>query len=102
MGVFFAAPDANVASSASKLSCLSVTAEPTPPTRRSYARDATTETTQTHTHRYAVDATIADAGPRQSGRRKKKSGSMSATVAVGGTLPAWSHFIMPSGLFAYL
>ena len=59
MGVFFAAPDANVASSASKLSC-------------------------------------------HSGRRKKKSGSMSATVAVGGTLPAWSHFIMPSGLFAYL
>ena len=93
MGVFFAAPDANVASSASKLSCLSVTAEPAPPTRRLYAR---------RDHRYAVDATIADAGPRQSGRRKKKSGSMSATVAVGGTLPAWSHFIMPSGLFAYL
>ena len=27
---------------------------------------------------------------------------LEATVAVGGTLPAWSHFIMPSGLFAYL
>ena len=64
MGVFFAAPDANVASSASKLSCLSVTAEPAPPTRRS-SRDATAETTQTHTHRYAVDATTRRVAPER-------------------------------------